>query len=170
MPIWIELHGLDFKYWGMKSLSKIVGVIGKFMRLNQATMNRETLSFARMLVEMKVDQVFPDILQFKNEKGCVVDQPVYYHWKPIICLQCHRYGHYQMDYINKQNGAKTRKVWVAKQPQGVQSDPVVDTRGNGRKENVDPSVRLIGNKGVMTRIKTYQNPSRSLESRTGLIS
>ena len=72
--IWIELYGLDFKYWGVKSLNKIVGTIRMFLRLDRATMNRETLSFARMLVEVVVNQMFPDVVQFKNEKGCVVDR------------------------------------------------------------------------------------------------
>ena len=72
MPIWIELPGLDFKYWGVKSLNKIVGATGKFMRVDQTTMGRENLSFARMLVEVKVDQGFLMYCNSEMKRGLLL--------------------------------------------------------------------------------------------------
>ncbi|KAL2931383.1 (3 5-dihydroxyphenyl)acetyl-CoA 1 2-dioxygenase, partial [Bienertia sinuspersici] len=39
IPIWIQLY-LDFKYWGIRSLEKIVGKVGKLVKVDQATEKR----------------------------------------------------------------------------------------------------------------------------------
>lgn len=57
--------------------------------------------FARVLVEVEVDQQFPDRVQFKNEKGMVVDQKAHYAWRPIVCKQCSVYGHSQSECVRK---------------------------------------------------------------------
>lgn len=54
IPIWVEFHGLDFKYWGEKSMSKIVGAIRKYLKSN-----RENLMYGRVLIEVEIDQFFP---------------------------------------------------------------------------------------------------------------
>ena len=41
VPMWIQLHKLDFKYWGERSLNKIAGQIGKVLKTDQATSKRE---------------------------------------------------------------------------------------------------------------------------------
>ncbi|XP_056698010.1 uncharacterized protein [Spinacia oleracea] len=51
VPIWIKLPGLDVKYWGEQSIFKIVGQVGKTIRVDQATKNRDKLMFAKVLVE-----------------------------------------------------------------------------------------------------------------------
>lgn len=48
VPIWIKLPQLPFKYWGEKSLFKIVGTIGKEVRMDQVTKEMEKLNFARV--------------------------------------------------------------------------------------------------------------------------
>lgn len=101
VPILIELQGLDFKYWGENCLKKIVSPIGQFLRLDQTTMNRETLISARMLVVVDVNQEFPSMVKFRNEKGCIVNQPVYHPWKPIQCMKCNGFGHSQLDCVTQ---------------------------------------------------------------------
>ena len=127
------MPGLDFKYWGVKSLNKVVGAVGKFLKEDQITKNRENLSFARLLVEVTVDQDFSGILQFKNEKGAVVEQKVYYPWKPITCMQCHGYGHSKKDCIKKKQEIQQRKVWVVKQTKIGYGE---GSKGNGFQETV----------------------------------
>ena len=116
VPIWIELHGLPLRYWGDKSLTKIVSRIGKFTMVDQATLSRARLQFARILVEVNVDQEFPDLVHFKDENGVVREQGVLYGWKPILCDKCNGYGHNGGDCVkrHKQDGP-IKKVWVVKQ-------------------------------------------------------
>ena len=93
VPLWIKLPGLDVKYWGEKRLFKIVGQVGKAIRVDQATKNRDKLMFAKVLVEANIGQLCPKQIQFVNEKGHIVDQLLEYDWLPILCSHCRGFGH-----------------------------------------------------------------------------
>uniref|UniRef100_A0A803P1H3 DUF4283 domain-containing protein n=1 Tax=Cannabis sativa TaxID=3483 RepID=A0A803P1H3_CANSA len=43
VPIWVHLDDLELKYWGERSLYKIIGQIGKPIMVDEATKNREKL-------------------------------------------------------------------------------------------------------------------------------
>lgn len=43
--------------------------VGKFLRVDQATTKRDRLQFARIFIEVKVDQEFPDQLSILMRKG-----------------------------------------------------------------------------------------------------
>ncbi|XP_056697592.1 uncharacterized protein [Spinacia oleracea] len=75
--------------------------------------------FAKILVEVCIDQQFPSMIHFLNEKGTKVDQQVYYDWLPIMCTVCKGMGH-DHSKCNKKNSTGGRKVWVKKT---VQSNP-----------------------------------------------
>lgn len=70
------------------------------------TSNRETLMYARMLIEVGGDQTYPEKVQFKNERGIVVDQEVYYPWKPVMCKICNGCGHVQSDCVRQPRAKK----------------------------------------------------------------
>lgn len=44
------------------------------IKVDQATLHRDKLLFARVLVEATIDQPFPDYISFMNEVGIRVDQ------------------------------------------------------------------------------------------------
>lgn len=50
--VWIRLKGLDIKYQGKVAFTKIAGMIGKPLKDDKATTNKERLAFARVLVEV----------------------------------------------------------------------------------------------------------------------
>ncbi|XP_048489782.1 uncharacterized protein LOC125491732 [Beta vulgaris subsp. vulgaris] len=117
VPIWIQLN-LDFKYWGQGCLTKIVSGVGKFLKVDMATLKREKLQFARVLVEVEIGQEFPDEIEFENEKGLTIYVEVKYDWKPTFCKGCKVFGHEESSCRRK-----TTSVWVAKP--GVNKDLVV---------------------------------------------
>ncbi|XP_070008395.1 uncharacterized protein [Nicotiana sylvestris] len=93
IPIWVRMVGLDVKYWGRTSLTKITGLIGKPLRTDAATTKRERLTYARVLVEVKLNQEYPTSIRFENEAGKIVEQKIHYEWKPVMCEKCRNYGH-----------------------------------------------------------------------------
>lgn len=97
IPIWVKLPGLDFKYWGPKGLSKIGSMIGKPLMVDMNTENKIGLNFARLLIEVDVDSSLPDKVQFRNEKGALIEQRIQYDWKLVLCKHCHKYGHSEED-------------------------------------------------------------------------
>ena len=92
VPAWIQLR-VDFKYWSEKCLEKFATQIGRLVKVDQATVKREKLQYARIMVEVKLTQNFPDQISFINEKGIKMVVEVKYEWKPILCSNCKKIGH-----------------------------------------------------------------------------
>lgn len=89
------------------------------LRTDRATTQKDMLAYARLLVVVKLDQVFPEVISFKDEKGHMQTQKVVYECKPIICADCHGIGHTkeqcrQKRYEVAQRKIIPRNVWVSK--------------------------------------------------------
>ncbi|KAM6579885.1 hypothetical protein CsatA_003659 [Cannabis sativa] len=54
IPIWIQLEDLELKYWGQKSLFKIVGQLGKPIMVDEVTRERDKLLFPKILIEVSI--------------------------------------------------------------------------------------------------------------------
>ncbi|KAJ8419256.1 hypothetical protein Cgig2_017471 [Carnegiea gigantea] len=65
LPVWVQLHDLDLKYWGLGSLSKLGSTLGIPIKMDKYTMDKR--------VSVRV--------------------PVSYEWKPVKCTHCHLFGH-----------------------------------------------------------------------------
>ncbi|KAM3268133.1 hypothetical protein P3S67_031683 [Capsicum chacoense] len=87
VPIWVKFPDLDFKYWSKTVLSKIGSMIGKPIMVDQNTEARNGLKFARILVEVELDSKLPVEIKFKNEKGKLVEQPVYGHEESVCRIK-----------------------------------------------------------------------------------
>ncbi|KAL9226178.1 hypothetical protein vseg_002019 [Gypsophila vaccaria] len=96
VPVWIQLHDLPIKFWG-KSLPKISGLLGKYIKTDGATEKRTKLGFARVMVEMTVEHKCPETVKFKDEMGVTLQVAVTYEWKPISCSFCSAMGHHQTE-------------------------------------------------------------------------
>ena len=163
IPIWIQLQGLDVKYWGDKSLTKIVSQLGTMLKVDQATKNRDKLLYARVLVEVSVDQPFPEMIHFINEKGIQVDQQVKYDWLPISCTICGGMGHDKVKCTRKPAG-HTRKVWIPKpiQQETTTTQPIQPVEPANVFVQATKFSRIVGQqlKPVVTS-NTYQALSES---------
>ncbi|XP_056690397.1 uncharacterized protein [Spinacia oleracea] len=163
IPIWIQLQGLDVKYWGDKSLTKIVSQLGTMLKVDQATKNRDKLLYARVLVEVSVDQPFPEVIHFINEKGIQVDQQVKYDWLPISCTICGGMGHDKVKCTRRPVG-HTRKVWIPKpiQQETTTTQPIQQVEPANVFVQATKFSRIVGHqlKPVVTS-NTYQALSES---------
>ncbi|XP_060965233.1 uncharacterized protein LOC133034207 [Cannabis sativa] len=121
VPIWIQLPDLELKYWGEKSLFKIVGQLGKPLQVDEMTKARNKLNYPRVLVEADIQQDFPARIPFEDEYGYDVYASITYEWKPIICQYCKGLGHATVDC--KKKTVKEQK-WVIKGSKG-HNDPAV---------------------------------------------
>ncbi|VFQ83678.1 unnamed protein product [Cuscuta campestris] len=81
IPIWVQFTNLDVKYWSLSGLSKLGSLIGKLIKRDKATTKISKFAYARILVEVKVHQNFPQEIAFLDEAGIAVSQRVEYEWK-----------------------------------------------------------------------------------------
>lgn len=131
---------LDFKYWGERSLFKIVGGLGKPVKVDLATKNRNRLGFARILIEMNIDHEYPDQTTFINENGIEVCVDIEYEWKPIKCAKCHLMGHNEKECRKVVEKPRVQKVWI---PKGAIRAPAEKGEEVGSDEFVRPSNVVI---------------------------
>ncbi|XP_074299370.1 uncharacterized protein LOC141630450 [Silene latifolia] len=85
IPIWMKIHGLDVKYWGMGCLKKLCEVVGKFICCDEATLHKNFLGFARIMIEVDIGQDFPEVINFHVENGETQTLKVVYDWLPLSC-------------------------------------------------------------------------------------
>uniref|UniRef100_A0A803QDU5 DUF4283 domain-containing protein n=1 Tax=Cannabis sativa TaxID=3483 RepID=A0A803QDU5_CANSA len=100
VPIWVHLDDLDLKYWGERSLFKIIGQVGQPVIVDEATKNREKLCFPRVLIEVEIEQELPELIEFEDKNGCTITVSISYEWKLVICANCKYYT-----WCNQQKGA-----------------------------------------------------------------
>lgn len=63
MPIWIRLPGLSFKLWGNKALRALASTISAPIKLDEVIKNKMNITFARVLVDMKAEVRFPNVIE-----------------------------------------------------------------------------------------------------------
>ncbi|KAL2900249.1 hypothetical protein RDABS01_025331 [Bienertia sinuspersici] len=138
LPIWIHVHS-HYKYWGMNVLTKLTKPIGKLVKVDHTTANREKLVYARCMIEVKIGQDLPSHVFFIDEYEQKQVVPITYEWRPVQCSNCKGIGHDggQCYKNRKVSAQKTHKTWRPKQ---------VNQGGlnTGNDQNVDTDELVIG--------------------------
>ncbi|VFQ95952.1 unnamed protein product [Cuscuta campestris] len=143
IPIWIQFPDLEMKYWSLSALSKLGSAIGQPIRRDRATASRVKWSYARIQVEVQINQTFPDQINFLNEEGRIITQKIKYEWAPTVCSHCNRIGHvFEMcrkRYTENTKGTGGKKIWRPKTtPQGGKDEaapPSIPQRTETEKED-----------------------------------
>ncbi|XP_030510959.1 uncharacterized protein LOC115725539 [Cannabis sativa] len=111
IPIWVQLTDLELKYWGQRALFKIIGQVGEPIMVDDATKERDKLSYPRVLIQVSIHQEFPGTIYFEDEHGNNIPVEIFYEWKPIRCGNCKGIGHATLDCRKKES---LKQEWVVK--------------------------------------------------------
>ncbi|KAL9243880.1 hypothetical protein vseg_017717 [Gypsophila vaccaria] len=143
VPAWIRLHKLPIQYWG-KSLARIAGLIGSYLKNDVYTDTTTRLGYARVLVELKVDQKLPKSIKFIDEKKNIREIMVEYEWKPITCKSCKKMGHETgVCRVKKVQSNPAQQVWRKKEP-AVRVEP--SSQSNHEQEQITEHPPMDQNK------------------------
>ncbi|KAH0711988.1 hypothetical protein KY289_007947 [Solanum tuberosum] len=119
IPLWIKLSNLPLNYWNSIVLSKIGSSLGKPLYADECTTQVSRISFARILVEIDVTRPLAKVIKIQDTKGRVVEQKVWYEWKPIFFQKCLQVGHSCVEKLEapiqfqkKNQGQVQKKEWV----------------------------------------------------------
>nr|XP_009800683.1 PREDICTED: uncharacterized protein LOC104246568 [Nicotiana sylvestris]XP_016467830.1 PREDICTED: uncharacterized protein LOC107790416 [Nicotiana tabacum] len=93
IPIVIKLPNLPLCCWNASALSKIGSGFDQPIYADACTSNTERISYARILVEVDVTKVLPNVIKIKDPKGRIMAQEIWYDWKPTYCPRCMQIGH-----------------------------------------------------------------------------
>lgn len=96
--ILVRYLDLKLKYWGENILMKLVGSLGRFIKIDRVIVMKELFSFVRVLVEIYIEEELLVIINFENEWGEICYILLKYEWKLIKCKECGMFGYEIEDY------------------------------------------------------------------------
>ncbi|KAH0714810.1 hypothetical protein KY284_007715 [Solanum tuberosum] len=133
----VKLPNLPLNCWNSVVLSKIGCSLGKPLYADECTTQTSRISFARILVEVDVTRPLAKVIKMKDPKGRIVEQKVWYEWKPMFCQKCLQVGHSCVDkptttmqVQKKGQGQGQRKEWIptTNKEQGIGKVQVEDNQ------------------------------------------
>lgn len=93
IPVWASLPGLPLQCWGTEPLSLIASKIGVPLCMDAITKEKRNISYARVLVEVDLNQKPITEIPINLPNGIRRIQPVHYEIQPILCSLCNKLGH-----------------------------------------------------------------------------
>ncbi|KAH0644894.1 hypothetical protein KY284_032778 [Solanum tuberosum] len=93
IPLLVKLPNLPLNCWNAVVLSKIGSSLGKSLYADECTSQVNMISFARILFEVDITRSWPKVIKMHDPKGKVLEQQVWFEWKPIFCQKCLQVGH-----------------------------------------------------------------------------
>lgn len=108
-PVWVRLPCLPSCLWTSRSLSKIVGRIGKPLAIDRFTAQRTRLDFARVLVEVNAQAVHLEEITINGPRGTRIKQSIMYECDLKKCTKCGRIGHEEANCRAKQTNKRPGK-------------------------------------------------------------
>lgn len=117
---------------------------------------------------MDIKGEFPEEIEFINEMGVLVKQPVVYEWKPIHCKTCGKMGH-TSDYCRK---VEQKKEWKVKQrvPQQEIKEPgnaIPNAQNEIIKGSNQPPNEQVGSVEENNQTQTNQNKNKMPQNKDG---
>ncbi|XP_059076363.1 uncharacterized protein LOC131875739 [Cryptomeria japonica] len=92
VPVWIRLPRLPLEFWREDILHSISLLLGKPVGSASQTQDRKIISFARICVEVDLNNPLPDSMEIRMGSSSWIQQ-LDYETLPFRCRICHEYGH-----------------------------------------------------------------------------
>ena len=144
VPVWVKFPNLKLHLWSQNMLSRIASLIGKPLFTDMMTAHRSILTYARVCVEISIDDELPEKVFLQEPNGIMFEQVVEYEWVPSFCKHCNVFGHLEAKCNNKKPSVK--QVW---RPKVTSAEPEV-AQSSGVDRNVESEVLVIG--GQLVRV------------------
>ena len=106
------------------------------VKYDQATLKWEKLQYARVLLEVQIDQALPDDISFINERDQITKVKVEYEWKPIICKSCNGMGH---------NTNECRKTVIRQEWRQKEDIVAVEQQKDSHRKIMEPEFQKVRN-------------------------
>ena len=92
VPVWVRLPRLPLEFWREDIFHSISMLLGKPVGSATQTQDRKVISFARICVEVDLNNPLPDSMEICMGSISWIQQ-LDYETLPFRCRLCHEYGH-----------------------------------------------------------------------------
>ncbi|CAL1407219.1 unnamed protein product [Linum trigynum] len=89
VPIWVKFIELTLEYVSGRVLMRLASKLGKPLWIDQSTRLGQRLGYPKVLVEMTVDEEFPNELKLVPNRNPAMFVQLKYCNMPAICQKCH---------------------------------------------------------------------------------
>lgn len=113
--VWIQLQSLPLQCWNSRAISRIASRLGKPICMDEITVNKRRISYARVLVEINTSKKPVEEFEVKLPSGLTYTQYVVYENLPKYCSHCYYFGHYFENCKYRDNSHKVNIEYVAKE-------------------------------------------------------
>jgi hypothetical protein len=103
------MYNLPIEFWNSTCLSYVASGAGKPLCADFITEEQIRLGFARVLVEVDIDSMFPKEVKVIGVDGGRVVVGIEYPWLPIKCKKCRSFGH-----LSHSCTKMEKQVWIPK--------------------------------------------------------
>jgi hypothetical protein len=94
--VWVLLPGLPLQLWNQQTLKLIGASLGRFLSVDQNSLDAPDRRMARIYVELDIQAGLPDILEI-DWRNQLISQRLDYMGIPFRCSLCRRTGHLRRD-------------------------------------------------------------------------
>ncbi|KAL6551288.1 hypothetical protein OROMI_021776 [Orobanche minor] len=92
VPIWIKIHNLPAQWFDLRSLRTIGRLVGNFVKVDDCTLNRTKMTFARICVTINLEvDLVPKINLSADD--VITEYDIEYEKIPKYCQHCRHIGH-----------------------------------------------------------------------------
>ncbi|KAF8407155.1 hypothetical protein HHK36_006281 [Tetracentron sinense] len=93
IPIWIEIYNLPLFMWKLAFFSAIGSIMRRPLCIDNPTLGRSHLNYARISVKVSVANELPDTVLVRLNPNTAYLLHLEYDWKPPLCAKCKVFGH-----------------------------------------------------------------------------
>lgn len=94
VPVWLQLQSLPLQCWNTRAISKIASKVCKPLCVDNFTIQRKRISYARVLVDIDTSETPKETIEVRLPCGTVYNQYIYYENLPKFCKHGYYFGHY----------------------------------------------------------------------------
>lgn len=77
VSVWVKLPKLDVMYWSEGALKSIAGYLVKVLKVDNSTLTKSRLMYARVLVDINISEGFLEEIFYTNEINELIAQQVH---------------------------------------------------------------------------------------------
>lgn len=156
VPVWTILSDLDPIFLSQHMLNVIGSMIGSPICMDKFTTQRKRLSFARILVNVNVEEAKCREILLVGPDGKQFRQSVQFEWYPWVCDSCKIFGH-STAYCKRKSKLKQnqkvsdQKVWKIKEKSVPGIPPIenaIDAAVNKNDAQVDGTALTVSKDAV----------------------
>ncbi|XP_058764829.1 uncharacterized protein At4g02000-like [Vicia villosa] len=129
VAVWIRISGLPIEYYDSKVLHVIGDLVGRTIKVDKNTLQRERGKYARIYIEVNVSQ---PLLTMFSIKGSMYK--IEYEGLHMLCLSCGRFGHYRYGCPEKRIELVKVNNQVTLEGKDGQAMPMVEAGRNNKQD------------------------------------